>query len=251
VGTLKLSLYDPSSKFTSNTIQFAVTAPTPDITFSLSSTTGSGEQPTIDLSLNTAYPSDLQGTLTLTFSPSANNGVDDPAIQFSTGGRTLTFTVPAGSTKTPQVALQTGTVAGTITVTLTLTAGGVDVTPAGLAPITLVIAPSAPVITSVTFTNNSQGQITVVVSGFSNTRDVGQAEFVFAGADASHLHSSKVDVSVTGLFSPWYSSTASDQYGSEFTYTQNFQLSRPDTGVTGVAVTLTNSVGTSGSVASQ
>lgn len=251
VGTLKLSVYDPASKNISNVVQLPVTAPAPNLTFSITPTTGSGEQPTINLGLNSPYPSDLQGTLTLTFSSSGTAGIDDPAIQFSTGGRILNFTIPANSTTTPQVALQTGTVAGTITVTLTLTAGGVDVTPPGLAPVTLVIAPSAPVITSVTFTNNSQGQITVVVSGFSNTRDVSGADFVFNGADATRLHSSHVSVSVVGLFSPWYSSTNSDQYGSEFTYTQNFQLSKPDTGITGVAVTLTNSVGTSGSVNSQ
>lgn len=251
VGTLKLSVYDPASKYTSNVVKLPVTAPAPNLTFSINPTTGSGQQPTINLGLNSPYPSDLQGTLTLTFSSSGTAGIDDPAIQFSTGGRTLNFTIPANSTTTPQVALQTGTVAGTITVTLTLTAGGVDVTPAGLAPVTLVIAPSAPVITSVAFTNNSQGQITVVVSGFSNTRDVTTADFVFTGADASRLHSSHVNVSVVGLFSPWYGSPDSDQYGSEFTYTQNFQLSKPDAGLTGVAVTLTNSVGTSGSVNSQ
>jgi hypothetical protein len=250
-ATLNISVYDPTSKFSSNVVQFAVTAPAANITLSIQPTTGSGEQPTVTIGLNSPYPSDLQGTLALTFSPSGSSSVDDPAIQFSTGGRTLNFTVPADSTTTPQVALQTGTVAGTITVTLTLAAGGVDVTPAGLTPITLVIAPSAPVITSVTFTNNTEGLITVVVSGFSNTRDMDQAEFVFAGKDASHLHSSKVDVPATGLFGPWYSSSDSDQYGSAFTYTQNFQLSKPDTGITGVAVTLANSVGTSGSVNSQ
>jgi predicted outer membrane repeat protein len=250
-ATLSLSVYDPASKFVSNVYQFVVTAPPPDITFSIPPTTGSGEQPTVTIGLNSPYPSDLQGTLTLTFAPSGSNGIDDQAIQFSTGGRTLAFTVPAGSTTTPQVALQTGTVAGTITVTLTFTAGGVDVTPAGLMPITLVIAASAPVITRVTFTNNDQGQITVTVSGFSNTREVSQAEFVFSGSGADKLRSSKVDVPVTGLFGPWYSSSASDQFGSEFTYTQNFQLSKPDAGVTGVAVTLANSAGTSGSVNSQ
>jgi hypothetical protein len=250
-ATLNLSVYDPVSKFASNIYSFVVTAPTPNITFSIPPNTVSGEQPTVTIGLNTPYPSDLQGTLTLTFAPNASNGIDDPAIQFSTGGRTLSFTVPANSTATPQVALQTGTVAGTITVTLALTAGGVDVTPAGLTPITLVIAASAPTITSVSFTNSDQGQITVIVSGFSNTREVTQAEFVFSGSGAGSLRSSKVDVSASGLFTPWYSSSASDQFGSEFTYTQNFQLSKPDAGVTGVAVTLANSVGTSGSVNSQ
>ena len=250
-GSLKLLVYDPQSKISSNTVQLTVTAPPADVTFSVPPTTSSGEQPTVTIGLNSPYPTDLLGTLTLTFASGVKDGADDPAIQLSTGGRTLSFTVPAGSTKMPQIALQTGTVAGTITLTLTLTTRGVDVTPAGLSPITLVIAAVEPVITSVTFTNNSDGQITVVISGFSNTRDMNQAEFVFTGSDASHLRSSKVDVSVTGLFTPWYNSTASDQYGSEFTYTQNFQLSRPDAGLTGVSVTLANSVGTSGSVNSQ
>jgi len=78
-----------------------------------------------------------------------------------------------------------------------------------------------------------------------------QADFTFTGSGADSLASSKATISVTGLFSPWYSSTTSDQYGSEFTYTQNFQLSRPDSAITGVSVTLQNSVGTSGSVNSQ
>ena len=250
-GTLSISVYDPASKFSSNVVQLPVTAPTANVTLSIPQTTDSGEQSAINIELNSPYLADLQGILTLTFAPAGSSGVDDPAIQFSTGGRTLSFTVPAGSTTTPQVALQTGTVAGTITVTLTLAAGGVDVTPPGLAPITLVIAPGAPVITSVTFSNNSQGQVTVVISGFSNPRDMNQAEFVFTGTGASGLRAAKADVSVPGMFSSWYGLSDSDQYGSEFTYTQDFQLSKPDQGITGVAVTLTNSVGTSGSVNSQ
>ena len=250
-GTLNLLVHDSQSKLSSNAVQFKVTAPPADVTLSIPQTTGSGEQPNVTIELNNAYPSDLKGTLTLTFAPSASNGVDDPAIQLSTGGRTLNFTVPAGSKTTPQVALQTGTVAGTITVTLTLTAGGVDVTPAALTPIPLPISAAAPVITHVTFTNSSAGLITVAISGFSNTREMSQAEFVFTGTDAGHLRSSKVDVPATLPFSTWYSQSDSDQFGSEFTYTQHFQLSKPDAGVTGVSVTLANSVGTSGSVNSQ
>jgi hypothetical protein len=249
-GTLNLLVHDSQSKLSSNAVQFNVTAPPADVTLSIPQTTGSGEQPNVTIELNNAYPSDLKGTLTLTFAPSVSNGVDDPAIQLSTGGRTLNFTVPAGSKTTPQVALQTGTVAGTITVRLTLTAGGVDVTPAALAPIPLPISAAAPVITHVTFTN-SAGMITVAISGFSNTREMSQAEFVFTGTDAGHLRSSKVDVPATFPFSTWYSQSDSDQFGSEFTYTQHFQLSKPDAGVTGVSVTLANSVGTSGSVNSQ
>jgi Bacterial Ig-like domain (group 3) len=250
-GTLSLSVYDPSSKFTSNIVHITVTAQAADVTVTVPPTTGSGDQPGITIVLNSPYPTDLLGTLTLTFAPKSANGVDDPAVQFSTGGRTLNFTVPAGTTTTPAVALQTGTVAGTITVTLALTTGGVDVTPPGVSPITLVIAPGAPVITSVKFTNDTTGLITVVINGFSNTRDMTQATFIFTGSDAQSLGSAQVQIPVTSLFSPWYTSAASDQYGSEFTYTQNFQLSKPDANITGVSATLANSIGTSGSVNSQ
>jgi hypothetical protein len=250
-GALNLAVFDPTSNLTSNTVPITVTAPAANVTVSVPSTTASGEQPGITIALNSPYPSDLAGTLTLTFAPKSDNGVDDPAVQFSTGGRALNFTVPAGSTTIPQVALQTGTVAGTITVTLALTTGGVDVTPAGVSPITLVVAPAAPVITSVKFTNDTSGLITVVINGFSNTRDMTQATFVFTGSDAQSLGSAQVQIPVSTLFSPWYTSAASDQYGSEFTYTQSFQLSKPDANITGVSATLANSIGTSGSVNSQ
>jgi hypothetical protein len=251
VGTYNLTAYDSVSKLTSNALTFTVTAPAADLTVSVPSQPTSADQPVIGLVLNTAYPSALAGTMTLSFTPSSSNGVDDPAVQFATGGRTFSFTVPAGSTTTPQVALQTGTVAGTLNVTLSLTADGVDVTPAGVSPITLVIAPATPVVTSVTFTNSGTGQLTVVVNGFSNTRDMSGVDFVFTGTGASALGSSTASVTTTSLFTPWYASATSDAYGSEFTYTQNFQLSQPDSGITGVSVTLTNSIGTSESVSSQ
>ena len=256
VGAHVLStIFTPSDTVDYTTASAQVTiqvnnSPAANVTVSVPPTTGSGEQPSITITLNSPYPTDLVGILTLSFAPSAN-GVDDPAIQFSTGGRTLNFAVPAGSTTTPAVALQTGTVAGTITVALSLTTGGVDVTPPGVSPITLVIAPGAPVITSVKFTNDSTGLITVVINGFSNTRDMTQATFVFTGSDAQSLGSAQVQIPVTSLFSPWYTSAASDQYGSEFTYTQNFQLSKPDANITGVSATLANSISTSGSVNSQ
>ena len=40
---------------------------------------------------------DLAGKLTLTFSTTSFG--DDSSIQFSTGGRTVAFTIPAGSTR--------------------------------------------------------------------------------------------------------------------------------------------------------
>ena len=80
------------------------------------------------------YPADITGTLNLDFTPAVPNG-DDPAVQFSTGGRSVSFIFPANVNQTfaefsdPNVAVQTGTVAGLITLTLQFVVDGVDVTP--------------------------------------------------------------------------------------------------------------------------
>jgi hypothetical protein len=55
-------------------------------------------QPSFNITLAAAYPIALSGTLTLEFTPDAVSPADDPAIQFSAGGRTLNFTIPAGQT---------------------------------------------------------------------------------------------------------------------------------------------------------
>jgi hypothetical protein len=250
-GTLSFTIYDPASFALSNAISLPVTAPTPTVTVSAPATATSGTQPTVGLTLATAYPVDITGTLTLTFDPAGENADDDPAIQFSTGGRTYDFTIPAGTVTGPTVALQTGTVEGKIAVTPLLTAGGVDVTPADIAaPTVITITPSAPIITGVTFTD-ANGLLTVVVTGFSNTREMTQAEFLFTGPDEVDLASPAVTIPATSLFGAWYTSADSATFGSTFTYTQSFQLSDANTKITGVAVTLSNTVGTSASVNSK
>src|SRR5205085_11217132 len=107
-------------------------------------------------------PNALQGTVQLGFTPSVSGlpaGYADPAVQFAAGGRTLNFTVPARATSVSPIAggtIQQGTVAGTLTVTLTsLTSGGVSVLPSTPVTASAVILPLPPVITpnSVQITN--------------------------------------------------------------------------------------------------
>ncbi len=75
---------------------------------------------------------------------------------FTTGGRTASFTVAANTTQvvftggTPSV--QIGTVSGTITLTLKLTAAGIDITPSPAPSTKMTIAKSAPVIKTATVT---------------------------------------------------------------------------------------------------
>ena len=70
-------------------------------------------QPRLQIVFGNSYPVDVTVVLTLVFQP--DSGADDPAVQFSSGGRTARITVLAGSTTgQTDVGVQTGTVAGTI-----------------------------------------------------------------------------------------------------------------------------------------
>jgi len=224
----------------------AAPLPTPTVT-GVGSTAPPDEQPVISVELAQTYPTDLTGTMTLTFAPAAG-GVDDPAIQFSTGGRTVNFTIPNGQTTAvfpaATISLGTGTVAGTITLTLQFEADGQNVTPQPAPTQVITIAPQAPVITNVVASTTSGG-IEVDVTGFSNTRDMTSATFTFQAAAGTTLTSPTVTITVNQLFSTWYSNAASAQYGSQFTFAQPFNISGNASGITSVSVTLTNSIGTS------
>jgi hypothetical protein len=205
------------------------------------------QQPTAAVQLATPYPVDLTVTITLTFA-SAGGSVDDPAIVFSNGKRTVQITIPAGTTVSPNVTFSTGTVAGTITLALSFQAGGQNVTPEPAPTSVVQIPAAAPVITSVTATRSSSG-IEVDVTGFSNTRDMTSAAFTFQASSGTNLQSSQVTISTAGqLFGTWFSDPTSQQYGSRFTFAQQFTISGNLTGITGVSATLTNNTGTSNSM---
>ncbi|HEX4007376.1 MAG TPA: FG-GAP-like repeat-containing protein [Acidobacteriaceae bacterium] len=228
-------------------VDFNVVSPNLQVKLSGPATANPGEQPTLDFVLSQAYPVDLQGTFTLTVQPTKSGGPVDPAVQFSTGGDALDFTIAANTTKTPTVQLQTGTVAAKITITLTLTANGVDVTPASLEPVVIDVPAAAPTITSVTLTRDGD-MLTVDVQGYSSTRDMVSANFDFTPAAGATLDDPNVAVDAsnfTQAFSTWYADGTSVQYGSAFTYIQTFQLSNSALNIKSVKVTLINSIGKS------
>ena len=208
------------------------------------STTPPGSQPSVGLTITNPYPLPLTAVFNLSFASAGTTPVDDPSIQFSSGGRTFSYDVAANSTTVPPVQLQAGTDAGTITITATLMADGVDVTPTDLAPLVIVVPPVVPVISGTTVT--AAGDVlTVVVHGFSNTREVSSAVFNFTAATGDTLATSMVTIPATMVFSTWYTDPTSDAYGSTFTYTQVFNTSSDASTIGAVTVTLTNSIGTS------
>jgi len=182
----------------------------------------------------------------LTFTPVS--GADDPSVQFSTGGRTAQETIAAGSTLAlPALAIQTGTVAGTITVTAQLLAGTQNITPTPAPSISIVIASLAPVITKVSATA-SAGGFTISVTGYATSRQVTQAVLQFTPASGTTLSSTTFTITTTSLFTTWYGSTAAAPFGSQFTFTQPFTVSGSAQAVTSVSVTLSNSQGSSNTV---
>ncbi len=250
IGSLLIVVVDPNISLTSSPLTITVAASSPSVTLGGPSTTAPGSQPSLSLSINNPYPVELTAVFNLAFAPAVTPAIDDPAIQFANGLRTFTFIIPANSTAVPPILLQSGTVAGTITIPLTLTAGGSNVTPANLQPVVIVIPPAVPMVSTTTVTRNGS-QLSVAIHGFSNTREVTQATFHFVGIGGAQIDTPDIVAPIGPLFTGWFGSTTSAQYGSTFTYTQVFNVSDNAANIGTVQVTLTNSVGVSVSQTAQ
>ena len=247
-GTALVTVTDSATASTSLPQTFTI-LPALVVTFTGPPTTSPGEQPTLNFGLGAPYSTALAGTMTLTFTPDSGNP-DDPQVQFATGGRTFNFTLPANSTETPLVLVQAGTTSGTISVSLQLAANGVNVTPPSVVPISIAVPKVAPTVSAVTF-SGSGDTLTVVLTGYSSTREIQSATFFFTPAQGASLAEKSVTVTANALFTTWYTGADSAQFGSSFTYTQTFILSGPATNIGGVGATLTNTIGTSTEVTSQ
>ena len=236
----------------------------PSYSFSgTSGTVDAAQQPAFGLSLADTYPLALNGTLTLTFTSDVY--ANDPAVQFSAGGRTVAFTIPAGSKQAvfpnaaTQMRVQTGTVAGTILVVPTFASaqGGIDLTPATPPALLLTIPQSAPRLTSAIWTSKVTNTITLQVTGYATGRNITQMDFQFTPVSTESLGTTKVSIPVTATFDAWYQSSASAAYGSQFSATVTFTMGGDITDtknivnlsdtIQSVAVTLTNRQGVSSS----
>ncbi len=241
-----IAVVDPGNLAATGTQPFSVVAPAPVATVSAAETTvTAGQQSTITLTVD-AYPVPVTATATLVFTPAPPITVQDPAVVFSNNQTVEAISIAAGTTpsSTP-FQFQAGSTAGSITVTIRLTlANGQDITPDNLVPITITVPASAPVLSSPTLTRSGQSlQITVIA--LSSTRDMTEAQFHFTAASGKSLKTTDITVSLTSVFQTWYGSAASDQYGTNFTYTQPFTLDGNATDVGSVTITLVNSAGTS------
>ena len=191
------------------------------------------------VALGATYPVEIGGQVVLAFTPNAGDP-DDPAIQFSNGSRTATFTIPAGSLQgTSPVAFQTGTVTGNIMLTVHLSAANQDIT-ASPAPNHSTTVNALTAITDVSLAQSSGG-FDVVVTGYASSRQVSQANFQFSAAAGGNLQTTQLTVPVSSIFNDWYQSRNSAAFGSLFTYTQHFAVQGSVGSISSVTVTLDGS----------
>jgi hypothetical protein len=243
---------DPGNLIATGSATFSVIAtPAVAAVSAAESTVTAGQQSTITLSVD-AYPAAITATATLAYTPAPPNTVQDPAVLFSNNETTEIVTiVPSSTTSSSQFQFQAGSTAGTITVTIHLAlAGGQDITPSNLQPVTVVVPASAPVISSATLARSGQS-MQVAVIALSSTRDMTEAHFHFTPISGTTLKTTDVTVSLTSAFQTWYGSSTSDQFGTNFTYTQPFTLDGNATDIQSVSVTLVNSAGTSAAATAQ
>jgi hypothetical protein len=218
------------------------------------------QQVAAGLTLASPYPLSLSGVLTLTFNSDVFS--NDPAVQFSTGGRTVNFTIPAGSTQavfpntSTQIGLQTGTVAGTITLTPSfVTDGGINLTPTTPPALNLTVPQSAPRLLSVQVSSKTASGVTLLVTGYATGRSITQIDVQFTPVAGESVATTKLSLNVEASFTAWYQSAASQAFGGQFTATLPFSLAGDITNTTNitnvadtiqsVSVTLTNRQGVS------
>jgi hypothetical protein len=231
--------------------------PLPGATIVFGSSPGSSaDQNNVSINLASASQVSGTGTLTMTFQPSVKGVTDDPAVQFLSGPlRQATVTISPGNTMAmfdggqSDLAFQTGTTAGTITMVLTLNGSA---TPAAQA--TLTIAPAAVSIQTATAIRllgsvivngivggvNSGGEVDVSVTATDNTYTASQVAFTFFDKTGAPMSPGTIQEDATSDFQSYFATT---QTGGAFALLAKFPVTGDVTQIISATVAITNSVG--------
>ncbi len=189
------------------------------------------QQPGIGLSLDAPYPITLTCLLSLTIASSSFSS--DPAVQFATGARQVTFTIPANTLQavfpngTTLIRLQTGTVAGSILIKPDFVVGtvnGSDITPSNPTALQLTIASAAPTLLTASLSARSTTSFTVTLTGYSTTRNLDHLNVQITPASGSSISAVSTTIDVSSAARAWFQSTASQALGGEFTLDLPFTL---------------------------
>jgi len=217
------------------------------------------QQPAVGLTLSAPYPLPLQGTLKLSFVSAVF--VDDPSIQFATGGRTVNFTIPANGTQAlfgsnaTTVPLQTGTTAGNIVITPSFAMQtGFDLTPASPATLTLTVQRLAPQLLNGSISSVTATGFTLVLNGYTTTRALRQLDIDVTPKAGQSFSATHLTIDVNSASAAWFQSATSQSFGGSFLVAVPFVLSGGTAGtdlvhmLQSLSVTATNEIGVSSSV---
>ena len=229
-------------------------------------TGASGNQPplsqiAIGLSLASGYPLEIDGKLTI----GVNNGnlPADPAVQFSSGGRVVSFAIPPNAKQavfpggSTQINLQTGTVAGTINVIPSFALpSGLDVTPTSPAGLPLSVLMGPPHLLNALVSQESQNTFTLQISGYATTRILTALQFQFSAQSSASLPKGNISLNIQPNAQAWFSSAQSQNFGGQFMVTVPFSVASSQTSSTtsplsllqSVSITASNDSGTSNAV---
>jgi large repetitive protein len=218
----------------------------------LSDPANAADQPVFRVSLATSYPVQLTGQIVMTFAADADVPIDDASVQFATGGRTVSFTIPAGSTtsvfSTSQMALQTGTVSGAITLSLSLQSAGGEVTATAARTLHVLRAPP---VTRTLQVVHTAGGFELHITGYSTPCQLTQALVQLTPAAGSNLQTTQLTIALADVASSWYRSMSSSTFGSQFTLVLPFAIQGNAAGIDSVSVSLVNNQGASPTVSSK
>jgi len=208
------------------------------------------QQPSLEITLSSNHPSPISGQLTLRFTSNADVSSDDPSIQFSTGGRSVNFSIPANTTRAvfsnglSTIAFQTGTVSGTIELAASGQSGGSG-TPLPPVSRTLTLSRRSPSITRLNIATRSASGFELAVTGFSTPRSLTQVTFLFTAAQGASLETSTVTLGLATPAATWFQSQTSATLGGQFRLLMPFVVQGELSAIQSVSVTLTNGEGNS------
>jgi hypothetical protein len=253
----------PKTQSASFTITISTTSSPVVISgFQIATVSSVANQSTVALNLANAAPTSLTGNLCLTFKPDASvagagtyqsqevvfaNGTTSPGCS-PTLNTTLSLKIPAGSSAAAWAGnssqFSQGTVAGTITITLTslVDANGTSVLQNPPVPLTVAVPVGAPVVPGTPAFSLGSSSITVTFDAVTSTRSVTGVTYVFNPASGQPI---TVSLSFTsGPYSgydqsQWFGTPASQTTGGAFSLNTTFPCN-DCTAISAVQVTLTN-----------
>jgi hypothetical protein len=211
--------------------------PKPAISFT-SAELLSAQQAKISVRFDAAARTSGVGLLRIEFAP-ASSLPDDPAILLvPQGSRSTSFQVTEGAAGADFggqdfVTVQTGTTAGTLTVTAMI-AGQTDT-------LRLNISPAAPGIDQAVALR-SENILEIRLTGFDNTRSASRIAFTFYLKDGTVVAPGRMEADISAPFQSYFANTT--KTGGAFSLRASFPASGPLTNLERVDIEFTNSAGT-------